>query len=152
LLRYFDQHFKEAKSIVAHRNHNVESLSFSPGDVKFATAGSDGFVKIWDLERAARAQDAETGEAECESSFENSGHVVWSVAWHPAMALVAAGTQDGYVKFWDPRQVWRKLLLPNTAPATRTLPSSAFRWLAHTHERTNAVAHARPQTHRFLRC
>jgi len=104
IVKYFNQHIRQLTSIVAHRNSNVESLSFSPGDIKFATGASDGYVKIWDLVGAAKADDEETGEAKCEAAFENSGHVVWSVAWHPTQALVVAGTQDGYVKFWDPRQ------------------------------------------------
>ena len=125
VVKYFNQDFRELTSVVAHKNSTVESLSFSPGDIKFATGGSDGYVKVWDMERAAKEQNTASGEGQSESAFENSGHVIWSVAWHPTKALIAAGTQDGYVKFWDPRQNNRSTAADPSAQKDKQKPENA---------------------------
>jgi WD40 repeat protein len=68
----------------------VTALAFAPGGRRFASAGEDGQVKLWDLSRAGRnprALRAHAGPVEA-VAFSSDG-----------LRLLSAG-QDGIVRIW----------------------------------------------------
>lgn len=92
-VHYFNNSMKLVYSTNAHDSAPLRGLSCSPGDIKFASCGDNGAVKIWDWGR---------GMSELTLS-EHSGEVR-CVDWHPYRGLVASGGKDGTIKMWDPRQ------------------------------------------------
>ena len=69
-------------------------FSFSPTDVKLATASDDGTVRVWDFIRC-----------EEERIMRGHGSDVRSVDWHPQKGLLVSGSRDSQqpVKIWDPK-------------------------------------------------
>ncbi len=69
------------------------ALDWSPDGRRIATAGTDGHVRVHDLERGVVAHTL-------------VGHVSWvrAVAWHPDGSRLATGGIDGTLKLWDPTQ------------------------------------------------
>ncbi|KXH38154.1 WD repeat domain-containing protein [Colletotrichum simmondsii] len=57
--------------------------------VQFASAGSDGLVKVW---------DANSGEAE--TTLDNHEDRIWALAVHPVDNTVVSGDGDALVTFW----------------------------------------------------
>eukprot|EP01001_Neometanema_parovale_P006925 NODE_3259_length_1250_cov_153.883762_g3094_i0.p1 GENE.NODE_3259_length_1250_cov_153.883762_g3094_i0~~NODE_3259_length_1250_cov_153.883762_g3094_i0.p1 ORF type:complete len:355 (-),score=42.72 NODE_3259_length_1250_cov_153.883762_g3094_i0:130-1194(-) len=91
-VHYWQSNMVCIKEINCHDNNSVRQISLSCADSKFCTASDDGSLKIWDLE----TQD-------CDATLSGHGHSVTCCDWHPSSALVASGSNDKYVKLWDPR-------------------------------------------------
>jgi len=77
--------------VQAHREP-VRTVTFAPGDAKFASASDDGTLRLWDF-----------GSMAPERTLEGHGWDVRAADWHPWRALVASGSKDNLVKLWDPR-------------------------------------------------
>ena len=69
---------------------DVWSVSFAPGGKSLATAGSDGTVRIWDVESGKETQ-----------SFRGNGRGFHIVRYTPDGTKIAAGGRDGNVWIWD---------------------------------------------------
>ncbi|CAJ0896493.1 10694_t:CDS:2, partial [Entrophospora sp. SA101] len=65
---------------------------FSPSDTKFATCSDDGTIKIWDFNEGIE-----------EKALSGHGWDVKTVDWHPYKSLLASGSKDNLIKFWDPK-------------------------------------------------
>lgn len=74
-------------------NNNINQLSVSPNDRKFAMCSADSTVKIWDLATLTE-----------EGVFNGHGEPVRTVDWHPSQSLVCSGGKDSCLKFFDPRE------------------------------------------------
>ncbi|HCB32995.1 MAG TPA: hypothetical protein DEP39_07805, partial [Deltaproteobacteria bacterium] len=76
------------KSLLSHKGHTSQILaaSFSPDGKRFATAGSDLFIKIWEY-----PQGEELGKLK--------GHKkpVTTLAFSPDGKLLASGSQDNQI-------------------------------------------------------
>ena len=71
----------------------VRSITFAPGDQKFATCSDDKLIKVWDFwaNRCERVFSGHTGH----------GWDVKSLRWHPTKPLLVSGSKDNTVKLWD---------------------------------------------------
>lgn len=112
VIKYFQPNMNNLTAWQAHREA-VRDISFAPDDRRFATASDDSTVRIWDFE--------ESKEERVLSGiyiFSNCGDFVYisnstmllghgwdvrCVQWHPTKGLLASGSKDNLVKFWDPR-------------------------------------------------
>ena len=81
----------------------VRDVAWAIGEARFATAGQDGSVKIWDTERVATTS-ASGVAPEVETKLEGHGGEVLNIAWHPTKALLASVSMDRSVRLWDPRK------------------------------------------------
>ncbi|PVG00060.1 WD40 repeat-like protein [Serendipita vermifera] len=70
----------------------IRGLSFSPNDSRFVTGSDDATLKIWAFE-----------ESREERTLTGHGWDVRCVQWHPTKGLLASGSKDNLIKFWDPR-------------------------------------------------
>ncbi|KAF9009515.1 WD40-repeat-containing domain protein [Cyathus striatus] len=70
----------------------IRGISFSPDDMRFATASDDSSVRIWSF-----------AESRVESVLTGHGWDVKCVQWHPSKGLLVSGSKDNQMKFWDPR-------------------------------------------------
>ena len=88
----------------------IRGLSFSPNDGRFATASDDATIRIWDFEESreervltgTRSPDG-VGDMHVLIQFQGHGWDVKCVEWHPSKGLLASGSKDNLIKFWDPR-------------------------------------------------
>ena len=80
----------------------VRDVCWAPGEMKFASAGQDGSILIFDTERAALTTSGST--AVYETKLEGHGGDVSGLHWHPQRAMLASASQDRSVRLWDPRQ------------------------------------------------
>ncbi|GAA2725591.1 serine/threonine-protein kinase [Actinocorallia aurantiaca] len=69
--------------------HGVRSVAFSPDGLLLASGGTDGTVRVWDMNSPAPV-----------SVFEHPGWVL-SVAFSPDGRLLAGGGSEGVIRLWD---------------------------------------------------
>lgn len=90
---YWTSYVSPDSKIQAHEEKvGVTSISMSPTDSKFVTAGEDGGVRVFDF-----------WSQELEVAFPGHTSASKSVSWHSYMGLIASGGQDNMVRLWDPR-------------------------------------------------
>lgn len=94
VVKYWTSSLEKVHQIQAHSNEEgmptVRSITFAPGDTKFATCSDDKLIKIWDF-----------AGNRCESKLEDHQWDVKSLRWHPSKALLLSGSKDNLVKLWD---------------------------------------------------
>ena len=124
-IKYFQPNMNNLAATPGHREA-IRGLSFSPDDARFATASDDSTIKLWAFEEM-REERTITGKGRIsylQIPFSVSifpklraahgitlmvllaiGHLwdVKCVEWHPTKGLLASGSKDNLVKFWDPR-------------------------------------------------
>lgn len=69
----------------------IKDLVFGPNELKMATAHEEKSIKVWDF-----------GTLTVERKLEGHGSDVQTVDWHPSKSLLASGSKDRLLKFWDP--------------------------------------------------
>mmetsp|Transcript_76707 Transcript_76707/g.89128 ORF Transcript_76707/g.89128 Transcript_76707/m.89128 type:complete len:428 (+) Transcript_76707:33-1316(+) len=94
VIKYFDENLKETNRIDKEEDSHkepVKEITLCFTDLKFASCSEDKTLKIWDIE---------TRKAEKTLH----GHVsdVITCDWHPYKGLIASGSKDASIKFWDP--------------------------------------------------
>lgn len=73
-------------------NGSVECVEFSPSSISqvmLVTGGSDGIVRVWDVEKSMER-----------CKFVHGG-VVAKIVWHRHQPVIASGASDGLVKIWN---------------------------------------------------
>lgn len=86
---------RESGAVIAQLpNHNggVECVKFSPpslSHVMLVSTGSDGVVRVWDVEKSIER---------CKFTH---GSVVAKVVWHQHKPVIASAASDGKVKLWN---------------------------------------------------
>ena len=79
---------RDLATLYAHAG-KIEAIAFSPDGSKFATAGDDGQVRVWN-----------TGTRQPAGLTLSHGEAVTSVSFSPDGQLLATGTTDGVVGLW----------------------------------------------------
>jgi WD40 repeat protein/DNA-binding SARP family transcriptional activator/class 3 adenylate cyclase len=85
---------------------NASSLDFDPSGSRIATAGSEGPVEIWNVERGTRA-----------SVLEGQSGGVTDVAFSPDGSRVATSSEDGTVRLFEAATGTQQLVLPRSGCA-----------------------------------
>lgn len=86
---------RESGHVVAQlprHDGSVECVAFSPpsiAQVMLVTAGSDGVVRVWDVEKSMER---------CKFVH---GSVVAKIVWHQHQPVIVSGASDGLVKIWN---------------------------------------------------
>ncbi|KAK9844760.1 hypothetical protein WJX74_006517 [Apatococcus lobatus] len=91
---YWSPTLQPLQTLMVHEEA-VQAVSLSPTDSKFATACSDGSIKIWDT--------AAFRQSQAEVKMSGHGGDILCAEWHPRMSMIASGSKDTLVKLWDPR-------------------------------------------------
>lgn len=91
VIKYFQPNMNNLTAWTGHREA-IRGLSFSPDDTRFATASDDSTIRLWSFE-----------EQRAERTLLGHGWDVKCVEWHPSKGLLASGSKDNMIKFWDPR-------------------------------------------------
>ncbi len=105
----------DTKPFAGHQG-SVEDIQWSPTEVNvFASASSDGTVKVWDVRSKSRKPQI---------SIQVSNADVNVISWsHLTAHLLATGADDGHWAAWDLRQ-WKPSSPESAAPAPK--PVAAF--------------------------
>lgn len=90
-VKYFQENMNCVFSYQAHPSA-IRGISFSPNDARFVTCSDDSTLKIWAF-----------NESREERTLTGHGWDVRCVQWHPSKGLLASGSKDNLIKFWDPR-------------------------------------------------
>ncbi|MGI0484338.1 LamG-like jellyroll fold domain-containing protein [Pantanalinema rosaneae CENA516] len=91
------RHEQPVKRFQAH-NGSVLCLNFSPNDSSLASGGTDGEVKIWNLE----SLDSLESEVKSFNNGENGNLVeVRCIRFSPDGQMLASGGNDGKVRLWN---------------------------------------------------
>lgn len=91
-IKYFQNNMNNLQAFTGHAGESIRDLSFAPNDARFVTGADDSSIKIWSFE-----------EMREEKTLTGHGWDVKCVKWHPVMGLLASGSKDNLLKFWDPR-------------------------------------------------
>jgi WD40 repeat protein len=70
----------------------IEDLDFDPSGKTLASAGDDGLVQLWSIDRGT------IGHAQTVARFND---VVWGVRFDPTGSMIATAAEDGTVRLWD---------------------------------------------------
>lgn len=91
MLKYYQLNMNNVQAFEGSENA-IRGISFSPDNARFVTASDDAKLRVWGFEEAREEQSL-------------TGHQwdVKCVDWHPTRGLIASGSKDNLVKFWDPR-------------------------------------------------
>jgi WD40 repeat protein len=81
-----------------HRNF-VNSVAFHPTLPLLATASFDHTAKLWQFD--PDGSEATNMSATCEATLKGHGNSVSSVSFHPALPLLATGSNDRTAKLWS---------------------------------------------------
>ncbi len=107
----------------------VDGVVFSPDGHTLASATADGAIALWDVRQrrtAAQIVNAAVGGVHTAHFIRvhsaNVTGVVISLAYSPSGALLAVGTGDGHLEFWDLRRGWVR----STMPAIDSVAGVAF--------------------------
>lgn len=99
-------------------NSSIEELQWSPSELSvFASASSDGTIKIWDVRSRSRKAALSVSVSETDVNV-----MSWS---HQTSHLLASGADDGAWAVWDLRQ-WK----PNSASSisSKSTPVASFNY------------------------
>ena len=92
---------------------SIEELQWSPSERNvFASASSDGTIKVWDVRSKSR-----TAAVNVKASNSDVNVMSWS---HQTSHLLASGADDGVWAVWDLRQ-WK-----DTSSASKSTPIASF--------------------------
>ena len=95
---------------------SIEDIQWSPTEVNvFASASSDGTVKIWDVRSKSRKPQISVQVSKADVNV-----ISWS---HQTTHLLASGADDGQWAVWDLRQ-WKSA--PSASTASEPRPVAAF--------------------------
>jgi len=92
-IKYLDSNYKEVLEARPSQevSEGVREISFAPTDAKFVTAhDKDKSLRIWDLEKGVPDRTM------------IHGNDIHCCQWHPHYGLIASGSKDATIKFWDP--------------------------------------------------
>lgn len=93
IVKYFQQNLNNVREFQAHdEGGGIRGLAFAPTDAKFVTGGDDSTLKVFDFATSTE-----------EMTLTGHQWEVRCVDWHPSKGLLASGSKDHSVKFWDPR-------------------------------------------------
>lgn len=108
IIKYFQPNMNNLTAWQGHREA-IRGLSFSPDDGRFATASDDSTIRIWSFEES-REERVLTGTLHQTGGMGQGadlplghGWDVKCVEWHRTKGLLASGSKDNMIKFWDPR-------------------------------------------------
>jgi len=92
VIKYLDSNYKELMEVRASEGQDgIREISIAPSDQKFLTCSDkEKTLRIWDLEKGA-----------VEKKFVH-GNEINCCQWHPYLGLIASGSKDSTIKFWDP--------------------------------------------------
>lgn len=78
---------------------SADSVSWNPDGTKLVFGAEDGSVRIWDRTVLSGAEVSTVwGDPTVLQEHEEA---VWAVAWSPTGDLIASGSLDGTVRFWN---------------------------------------------------
>ncbi|TVY13791.1 Ribosome assembly protein rrb1 [Lachnellula arida] len=108
---------------------SVEELQWSPSEKNvFASASSDGTIKVWDVRSKSR-----TAALSVQVSDTDVNVMSWS---HQTTHLLASGADDGQWAVWDLRQ-WK----PNTSSSSPSKPTPVASFNFHKEQITSVEWH-----------
>ncbi|MDM8518875.1 CHAT domain-containing protein [Anaerolineales bacterium HSG6] len=122
----------------------IWSMAYHPDGTQFASASSDGTVKLWD-----------TATGQLIQTLENHTDTVWSMAYHPDGTQLASASSDGTVKLWDTATgqliqtlenhtdtVWSVAYSPDgTQLASASQDKTIILWDLKTHKHIDVLTH-----------
>uniref|UniRef100_A0AC35FZF6 Uncharacterized protein n=1 Tax=Panagrolaimus sp. PS1159 TaxID=55785 RepID=A0AC35FZF6_9BILA len=93
-VKYWQPNMNNVNMFQAHNNDPIRGLTFSPTNVKIATASDDGTARIFDFQNCTE-----------ERVLRGHGSDVRCIDWHSTKGLIVTGSRDSQqpVKLWDPR-------------------------------------------------
>ena len=107
----------DSKPFVGHQG-SVEDIQWSPTEVNvFASASSDGTVKVWDIRSKSRKP-----QISVQASDTDVNVMSWS---RQTSHLLATGADDGQWAVWDLRQ-WKPSAPEAAAPAPKPVAAFSF--------------------------
>ena len=108
----------DTRPFVGHQG-SVEEIQWSPSEeFVFASASSDGTVRVWDVRSKSRAPALTV-----QVSASDVNVLSWS---HRTNHLLASGADDGVWAVWDLRQWKRSPESPSSSAAIKSTPLASF--------------------------
>ena len=121
VIRVFDATTGRLRTSVNAHAGLVTSLAVSPDGSRVASAGHDGYVKVWSLATSRRSPAELTGHRQ----------LVFGVAFSPDGRRLVSGSLDGTVRLWRTSDgAPLKRLVGHTEEVTKVAFSPDGRWLA----------------------